>query len=84
MRVYSIYDSKAQAYSNPIYSGNNATAIRAFTKAAKQEGHDFNTFAGDYTLFCIAEWDDNTGTFTNVEPHENLGLALHYINTEIN
>lgn len=79
-RVYAIFDSKAEAYSQPIFSPNNATAIRAFAKAANQEGHDFKTFAGDYTLFCVAEWDEITGRFLPLDAHENLGLAIHYVN----
>lgn len=79
-RVYSVYDSKAKAYSQPIFSMNNATMIRSFTKAANQEGHDFHTFAADYTLFCLAEWDELTGTFTQLDVQENLGLAVNYLN----
>lgn len=79
MRAYSVYDSKAGCYSHPFYTQNNATAIRNFTKAATQQGHDFNIFPGDYTLFCLGDWDDRTGMHTPLEAFENLGLAINYI-----
>jgi len=78
-RVYSVYDSKAETYSTPIFERNNASMIRSFTKAANTQEHDFNTFAGDYTLFCIAEWDERSGELFPLKTHENLGLAINYI-----
>lgn len=82
MRIYSIYDSKSQLYSQPFYSMNNATAIRSFTLPCNEPGHDFNRFPADYTLMCIGEWDDRTGTVKASETNENLGLALHYVKAD--
>lgn len=84
MKIYSIYDSKAEAYSSPFVSHNNATAIRSFTELAQQEGHPFHAHPGDYTLFHIGEWHDQKGTVTPAASHGNLGLAVHYLNPETN
>lgn len=83
MRIYTVYDSKAQAHSTPFYSHNNATAIRSFAQAAQDEKTDFHKYAGDYTLLCVGEWDPATGNITPFDTKENLGLALQYL-TETN
>ena len=57
MRIFAIYDSKAEAYLQPFFSPTKATAIRSFTQAANDEKTDFYRFAEDYTLFEIGEWD---------------------------
>lgn len=83
MRVYAIFDSKGSFFHTPpIFERNNASAVRAFANAAQTEGHQFNRFAGDYTLFCIAEWDELSGTIVPLEAKENLGTALQYQQTE--
>lgn len=82
-RMYAIYDSKGGYYMPPFLERNNATALRAFTKAVQQEGTPFNQFASDYTLFCIAEWDDLMGRLIPLHAHESLGCAIEYLNREL-
>lgn len=64
--ICSVFDSKADAYLEPFFSVNTATALRAFESAVQKEGHNFNTWAEDYTLFELAEFDEQTGKIT---PH---------------
>lgn len=78
MRIYAIYDSKAAYFQAPFYERNNATAIRAFMQAAREKG-PYNSFAADYTLFCIGEYDDLSGKITGRDSYENLGTALQYL-----
>lgn len=77
--MFTIYDSKAEAYLQPIFALATGAAIRSFEAAANDEQHDFHRFAGDYTLFEIGDFDQHTGRCTVLEAPVNLGTALHFI-----
>lgn len=79
MKLYSVYDSKAEAYLPIFESATHATAIRSFETAVKQDGTPFNLYPGDYTLFCVGSKDELTGVVSPEEPsHINLGMAQQY------
>lgn len=78
-KMFSVYDSKANAYLNPFYARTTGVAIRQFTQAVNDQTHDFHKFAGDYTLFELGEFNVETGHVTMLKNHANLGLALTYI-----
>jgi len=59
--ICSVYDSKAAAYLQPFFAPTRAVAIRSFAAACLQEDHQFRRHAEDYTLFCLAEFDEFTG-----------------------
>ncbi len=79
LKVFSIFDSKAEAFIQPFYSQTTGTAIRSFEAAVNQPEHEFHKYAGDYTLFELGEFDQNTGITTSLETQLNLGLALTFI-----
>ena len=93
LNVYAIYDSAAKAYMQPWYTNNDAIALRLFTDNINNK--DDNTLSNhpdQFTLFKLAEFDDNKGTFQPIDP-KSLGKAIEYkdytidrdaIQTEIN
>jgi len=81
MNIYAVYDSKAEAYLKPFFCQNNAVAIRSFAGAAQQEGTDFHRYAGDYTLFQIGQYDEQSGTLHD-DVNINLGCAIQYLHTQ--
>lgn len=76
--LYSVLDSKSQAFGNPFTSVNHNTAIRDFSTAA----NDSNTLIGkhptDFILYCIGSFDDFTGSICPCNPIENLGVAVTF------
>ena len=76
VNAYAVYDMKAAAFMNPFFMPTDGMAIRSFTKAAIEDGHDFQLYGGDYTLFRIGSWDPVRGELVTQEPHDNLGTAL--------
>ena len=74
---YGLYDSVAECYTWIGESKNDAT----FARMCNVLGEDSSTFVGkspaDYTGYKLAEFNDETGTFTNCKkkawegrPHE--------------
>ncbi len=83
MFVFSIFDSKADAYLLPFFSRNRGVALRQFMSAVQDESSDFHRYAGDYTLFEIGTWDDNEGLLTEHNAKVNLGVAIQFLNNEL-
>jgi len=79
LKVFSVYDDKAEAYMSPFYFHSRGQAIRAFSDTANDENSQLHKHSGDFTLFCIADFDDATGLIVNLK-HVNLGCALEYKN----
>lgn len=75
MLVFTIYDSKAEAYLQPFFSPTKNTALRMFERAANDGESDIARWAEDYTLFEIGTWDQDTGLLLPHEAKINLGLA---------
>lgn len=76
-KIFSIYDSKAEAYLPPFFIHTEALAIRAFADAVNQPGHAFNAHPEDYTLFNCGAWDDNDCLIVSQSPiHVASGITL--------
>lgn len=82
MHVFTIHDSKAQAFIQPWYSPNTDTAIRQFTTAVRDPATEFSKYPGDYTLFHLGTFNQEKATFDLLKTPENLGLALVFVGTQ--
>jgi len=78
MKIYSIYDSKAEAYLQPFFSPNNAVAIRNFQNVLQDPNSNINRWPEDFTLFAIGTWDEDTGQITPAEQIKSLGNGLQH------
>ena len=74
MKLYTIYDSKADVHCTPFPALNSDLAKRDLTKVP--EGNDYREFAEDYTLFEVATYDDHTGKIT---PYEAIRSICNFV-----
>lgn len=72
MKMFSIKDSKAEAYLMPIFAPTVGVAIRIFQKAATTPDSDFCRYAADYTLFEVGTWNENTGRCKPIDANKNI------------
>jgi len=79
LKIFTVLDSKAEAFIQPFFSATTATAIRSFTIACNDQGHAFHRHSGDYTLFELGEFDQLSAIFDLHVTPINLGLAIQYI-----
>lgn len=63
LRVFTVYDSAAEAYLPPFYSKALGEALRSFIDTCADPEHSFYKHPNDYTLFHIGEFDDSNCTF---------------------
>jgi hypothetical protein len=75
VKMFTIYDSKAEAYNNPFYHTTRGTAVRALV-AQIEKDEQLRQHGADYTVFEIGEWDAIKGTVTEYPAKINLGTAL--------
>lgn len=61
--VFSVYDSKTDAFMQPIFLQTKPAAIRAITDCVQDPTHQFAAHPEDYTLFYLGQFDDSNGTF---------------------
>jgi len=83
MKVFTIFDAKADIYSQPFYALTDPAAVRTFADAVNTPDSPYNRHPEDYSLFSIADFDDRTG-FINSYPQQHLGQAVNLLDEDIN
>lgn len=76
LTIFSIYDSKAEAYITPFFAINSATGIRDFETAARDKNTKFWSHPGDFTLFEMGSFDQDSGKTELLKTPINHGTAL--------
>lgn len=79
LKVFSVFDAKVGAYLPPMFFRSKGEALRAFASAVNKEGHDFNTYAPDYTLFELGDFHDDSANFLLHNSPKSLGVAVEFI-----
>ena len=79
MKIFTVHDTKAQAYLPPFYMRTTAEALRAFETTVKQKDTQFNQFPSDFNLCELGEFDETTATFTMLPIPHVLENASKYI-----
>ena len=70
--IFTIHDSKAEAFLPPFFQPNKSVAQRMFFNAVADTATDFSRFPEDYTLFSIGTFDNIAGV---IEHHEKISLG---------
>lgn len=81
LKIFSIFDSKAEAYITPFFLPNTALAVRAFANCVNSDTHQFGTNPADYTLFLIGDFNDNDAELIPCVPR-SLGNGLEFKTSE--
>ena len=81
--IYAIYDEKAESYNTPFPIQTDGLAKRSFDDACKDVRTDLYKYPGDFTLYCIATWDDNKGQFENIIPPRFIAKNVRINHVEV-
>lgn len=79
LNIFTVYDSKAEAYLQPFFMKSKGEAVRAFTDIVNDGTSQFNKHPSDYTLFHVGAYDDGDSSFVILPTPVSLGLAIEYM-----
>jgi len=65
MVVVSIRDRASAAFSRPVFTQSEGTAIRSFSDEVNRDSPDneLRKHPEDFDLYCVGVFDDSTGAF---------------------
>lgn len=75
MKLFSIYDSKIAAHMSFFAQAHTGQALRGFQEAANNPETMINRHPADFTLFEVAELDQESGEVTAYAKPVNLAVA---------
>lgn len=75
MKLFSIYDTKAQFFLQPFPETSTIAALRGFEVAVNEGKSTFSRFPDDFALMEIATFDQQTGEIIPNASPQNLGSA---------
>ena len=79
MKIYSVYDSKVEAYLPPLFYKSKGEFLRAFAEAANDVKSNIGKYPADYTAFELGSWDDSSSSFDLHKTPLSLGVALEFV-----
>lgn len=82
LKMFTIYDSKAEVYQPPFCARTSAEAVRIFQGLANDDTHPIGQYPSDYTLFRIGMFDQEKGLTAGLKASEPLGKAIDYVTSD--
>lgn len=79
MKIFSVYDSKVEAYMQPFFMQSKGAAIRGYTELVNDPNHSFGKYPGDFTLFELGSFDELTAKFDMYKTPVSLGVGLEFV-----
>lgn len=78
LKVFSVYDSKIEAFMQPFFLRTRGEAIRAFTELCSDATSNPGKYPADFTLFELGTFEELSGKFVMHTTPTSLGLALDF------
>lgn len=78
LKIFSVLDTKADAFMPPFFFSTVGQAVRAFKELANDASSSPGRHPNDFRLYCIGTFDDATAAIRPLEQVEPLGYAADY------
>lgn len=78
-KIYTVYDSKIEAYLPPFFMQSHAAAIRALSDTMRDDKHPFSMHPEDYTFYYLGEFDDNNCHYELEKTPVSLGVLIELV-----
>lgn len=75
-KLYTVYDSKVEAYMKPFFLRNKGEALRSWIEICNDPQSQMFKYPSDFTLFEIGEFDENTGKVTPHKTPTSVAMAI--------
>lgn len=66
LKVFAVYDKKAESYQNPFMQVTCGLAERIFRTMANDDKTTICQYPEDYELYYIADFETDTGSYDNL------------------
>lgn len=80
MKIYSIYDSAADVFNDPFNQLTNEVALRTFRSLIYDGQSTISNTPGDFSLFCLGDFNSETGVVTGYFKPELIVEAMSILN----
>ncbi len=68
LRLFTVYDTKAETYYPPFCAGHVAEALRIFSDLLSDPQSKLSKHPEDYRLFAVGHYDSLTGIVSSMDP----------------
>jgi len=79
VKIFSIYDDKAQVYSNPFFMPHVGMATRAFADLVIDGQSNISKHPSDFKLYQIGEFDDVSGEVISSNKPIFINAAIEFV-----
>lgn len=79
-KVYSVRDSKGEAYLPPFLQKTHGEAERSFKDLANNKDTFIAKYPEDYDLYWLGEFDDQSGKYMPLDTPQHMIKAIQVIN----
>lgn len=76
LKMFSVFDSKAEAFATPFFASTTGLAERSFQSLAMDPKSELFQHAADYCLFELGEFDQGQAHYVAHASPINLGTAI--------
>lgn len=78
IKIFSIFDKATGVYSQPHFMLHKGQMIRAFSDEVNNPESQFFKHPGDFTLYLLGEYDDNSGALSPLAQPEFVCSAVEF------
>lgn len=80
MKMFSVYDKKAECFSQPFFMKATGLALRGFCDMINSgEKNQYSAHPEDFDLYELGTWDEETGVVEQYDIRKLLGNGLDYV-----
>lgn len=81
--MFSVFDVKAEVFSQPVMSMNTATMMRSCSDLLLDRNHPYAKHSEDYVLYELGRFDDQSGSFEALVAPKSLCVLRDLISKEV-
>ena len=78
LNIFSILDSKAEAFMQPFYAQTKGLAVRSFTEALNDSKSIFYKYPSEFLLYEVGTFDDKDCSITMHSPIQLIGNGSEF------
>jgi hypothetical protein len=79
LKIFTVFDCKAEAYLQPFFMKSKGEAIRAFSDTSNDQNHNFGKHPEDFTLFELGTYDESNASIEMLSTPQSLGKAIEFV-----